>query len=71
MQSIMVYTLSRKANAVSMLAVSFVLLITWKLSGFLTDVGATERVLGDGGRRCSTVLKQIKWIKTHREDKAS
>ncbi len=71
MQSHMTYMLSRKTNAVSILAVSFVLLITWKLSGFLAEEEPIKLPLGDGGQRCRTVLQQIKSIKLHPEDKAS
>ncbi len=71
MQSHMTYTLLRKTNAVSILAVSFVFLITWKLSGFLAEEEPIKLPLGDGGQRCRTVLQQIKSIKLHPEDKAS
>ncbi len=71
MQLHMANTLSSKTNAVSILAVSFVLLITLKLSGFLAEEETIKPPKGDGGQRCRTVLQQIESIATHPEDKAS
>ncbi len=67
----MTYSLPRKSNAFYFLAVLFVLLIVWKLSGFLTEEAATVRVLVDGRQRCGTILQQLKWIKAHPNDKVS
>ncbi len=72
MQSIMMYVLPRKSSLVDILAFSLLLLlITWKLTGFLAEEKATTRVKWDGEKRCRKVLEQIKWIKTHPKDKAS
>ncbi len=63
----------RKRKTVYFLAVSIMLLIVWTLSGLLPEEWATmhHQDLGDGGQRCSAVLRQLKWIKTHPKDKAS
>ncbi len=56
---------------VSFLAVSIVLFIAWKLSGFITKERVIKRAIWDGGQRCNAVLQQLKSLKTHSKDKVS
>ncbi len=56
---------------VSFLAVSIVLFIAWKLSGFITKETVIKPAIWDGGQRCNAVLRQLKWLKTHSKDKVS
>ncbi len=61
----------RKTYLVSIIAVFTVMVITWKLSGLYTDKRTTKTVLVDGEQRCNTAIQQLKWIKTHPNDKVS
>ncbi len=71
MQSPLNSRLLRRTYLVSFLAVLTIVLIAWKLSGFLTGKGITRPVFIDSGQRCNAILQQMKWIKTHPKDNAS